>query len=146
MTQPLAFRNAFSSEFVFTGLWLLPMLYLPDIPAQYASKGRDEEGKKALRRLVGNVDGYDADHESSVVRYDFLECKALAKQESAGSTWGLFFKNKTNLKRGLISTLPFAFQNFVGVPLTFGYTTYFSSLQAWKTRFWVTSPKRSSLS
>jgi hypothetical protein len=31
-TSPMAFRNAFYSEFVFTGLWLIPMLYLPESP------------------------------------------------------------------------------------------------------------------
>ncbi|KAF6788171.1 sugar transporter [Colletotrichum sojae] len=33
-----------------------------------------------------------------------------------------------NLKRAVISTLPLTFQNFVGVPLMFGYTTYFFSM------------------
>lgn len=34
VTSPLAFRNAFYSEFVFTGLWLIPMLYLPESPGK----------------------------------------------------------------------------------------------------------------
>lgn len=32
------------------------------------------------------------------------------------------------MKRAVISTLPFTFQNVVGVPLMFGYTTYFFQL------------------
>lgn len=35
---------------------------------------------------------------------------------------------KVNLRRTIIATLPFTFQNFVGVPLIFNYTTYFFSL------------------
>jgi MFS family permease len=34
-TKPMDFRNIFYSEFVFTGLWLFPMLYLPDTPCEY---------------------------------------------------------------------------------------------------------------
>ncbi|KAM0335047.1 hypothetical protein ACHAQA_000081 [Verticillium albo-atrum] len=127
-TNPLAFRHVFYSEFVFTGLWLFPMLYLPESPAWYAANGRDEDGKKALRRLVGKVDGYDVDHEYAVIRYEFLKSRAAAEKEAAGSDWNLLFRNKINLKRALISTLPFTFQNFVGVPLMFGYTTYFFQL------------------
>jgi cytochrome bd-type quinol oxidase subunit 2 len=31
-TEPLKFRNIFYSEFLFCGLWLIPMLYLPESP------------------------------------------------------------------------------------------------------------------
>jgi MFS family permease len=34
-TKPMGFRNIFYSEFVFTGLWFFPMLYLPDTPCEY---------------------------------------------------------------------------------------------------------------
>ncbi|KAH7039567.1 general substrate transporter [Microdochium trichocladiopsis] len=124
--NPMAFRNAFYSEFVFTSLWLLVMLWLPESPAWYASKGRDEEGKKALRRLVGGVDGYDIDHEFAVIRYDFEQSQA--KRKATQSDWGAIFKNKTNLQRAFVSAIPFTLQNIVGVPLMFGYTTYFFQL------------------
>ncbi|KAG5747361.1 hypothetical protein H9Q70_009954 [Fusarium xylarioides] len=71
-TNPMAFRHIFYSEFVFTGLWLFPMLYLPETPS--------------------------------------------------------LFTNKINMKRAVISALLFTFQNVVGVPLMFGYTTYFFQL------------------
>lgn len=31
-TTPLQFRRIFYSEFTFLGLWLIPMLYLPETP------------------------------------------------------------------------------------------------------------------
>ena len=34
-TNPLAFRNAFYSEFVFFGLWLVPVLYIPESPGTF---------------------------------------------------------------------------------------------------------------
>ncbi|KAJ4024661.1 hypothetical protein NW752_003221 [Fusarium irregulare] len=125
-TNPMAFRHIFYSEFVFTGLWLFPMLYLPETPSWYASKGRHDEGKKALRRLVGNVKDYDVDREYSVLQYEMEESSSTAKGEN--SDWKALFTSRINMKRAVISTLPFTFQNVVGVPLMFGYTTYFFQL------------------
>uniref|UniRef100_A0A8H7K3Z6 Major facilitator superfamily (MFS) profile domain-containing protein n=1 Tax=Bionectria ochroleuca TaxID=29856 RepID=A0A8H7K3Z6_BIOOC len=127
VTSPLAFRNAFYSEFVFTGLWLIPMLYLPESPAWYAAKGRHEEGKKALRKLVGNVQGYRLDNEYAVIQQEVEESQARAKALGT-SDWKAVVCNRNNLKRAVISSLPFTFQNIVGVPLMFGYTTYFFQL------------------
>jgi MFS family permease len=31
-TKPMAFRHIFYSEFVFTGLWILPLLWVPESP------------------------------------------------------------------------------------------------------------------
>lgn len=121
-TDPYRFRNIFYSEFVFLGLWLVPMLYLPESPAWYAAKGRHEDAKRALRRLVGPVAGYDVDHEYAVVRFEVDESARLAR--ARGSEWRALV-SRVNLKRIVVATLPFTFQNFVGVPLIFGYTTYF---------------------
>ncbi|KXJ89300.1 general substrate transporter [Microdochium bolleyi] len=125
-TTPMLFRRIFYSEFVFTGLWFLCMLWLPESPAWYASKGRDEDGKKALRRLIGKVEGYDFDHEYAVIRYDYEQSKA--KRGAEQSDWSAIFKNKNNLKRAFVSAIPFSMQNIVGVPLIFGYSTWFFQL------------------
>ncbi|KAH8885823.1 general substrate transporter [Thozetella sp. PMI_491] len=122
-TEPLKFRNIFYSEFLFCGLWLIPMLYLPESPAWCARNGKHERGKKALQRLIGNVEGYDVDHEYAVIKYEVDESTALSKATSQ-SEWKMML-TKLNLKRAVIATLPFTFQNIVGVPLMFGYTTYF---------------------
>lgn len=37
VTEPLKFRNMFYSEFVFTGLWLVPLLCLPETPGTMAA-------------------------------------------------------------------------------------------------------------
>jgi MFS transporter, SP family, general alpha glucoside:H+ symporter len=93
----------------------------------YASKGRHEDAKKALRRLVGNVEGYDIEHEYLVIRNEVEQSMATANEQSENG-WSVLFKSRVNLKRMVIATLPFTYQNFVGVPLIFGYTTYFFSL------------------
>ncbi|KAJ4329020.1 hypothetical protein N0V84_000592 [Fusarium piperis] len=67
---PLRFRNIFSPEFAFCGLWLIPMLYLLESPAWCAMHGRPEDATKALRRLIGNVEGYGFDHEYAIIKYE----------------------------------------------------------------------------
>ncbi|ROT37977.1 general substrate transporter [Sodiomyces alkalinus F11] len=124
-TDPFNFRNVFYSEFVFFGLWLVPLVYLPESPAWYAAQDRDEDAKRSLRRLVGPVDGYDLDHEYAVVKFEVAQSARLAR--ARGSDWRAL-ASPVNLKRIVIATLPFTFQNFVGVPLIFGYTTYFLQL------------------
>ncbi|KAF5501311.1 Alpha-glucosides permease MPH3 [Colletotrichum siamense] len=126
-SNPMHFRNIFYSEFVFCGLWIMPMLFLPESPAWYASKGKHEEAKNSLRRLVGNVEGYDVEHEYAVMRYEIDQSIALSQSLGGDSDWKALM-TPINLKRAIISTLPLTFQNVVGVPLMFGYTTYFFSM------------------
>ncbi|KAF2994970.1 hypothetical protein E8E13_003257 [Curvularia kusanoi] len=132
-TEPLAFRHMFYSEFVFTGLWLIPLLWVPESPVWYCSKGRHEDAKKGLRRLVGDVEGYDIDHEYSVLQYETRKSKELA--EAAGTSDWKALRSKVNLVRCIIATLPFTFQNVCGVPLMFGYTVYFFQLAGVKDPF-----------
>lgn len=123
-TKPLAFRNIFFSEFVFFGLWMIPMLYLPESPAFLCIKGRHEEARKALRRLVGPVEGYDVDHEYAVLRQEVARSVAMKASENDWKAMA----TKINMKRTIIATLPFTFQAFCGNSLIFGYTTYFFQL------------------
>jgi hypothetical protein len=101
--------------------------------AWYCTKGRHEEGKKALHRLIGNVDGYNVDHEYSVLAYETKRSRELA--EAAGSSGWRALLTKTNIKRSVVATLPFTFQNVCGVPLMFGYTVYFFQLAGVKDPF-----------
>jgi hypothetical protein len=101
--------------------------------AWYCTKGRHEEGKKALKRLVGNVEGYDVDHEYSVLQYETEKSRELA-EASGKSDWAAL-RSKINLKRCVVATLPFTYQNICGVPLMFGYTVYFFQLAGVKDPF-----------
>ncbi|KAJ4334935.1 hypothetical protein N0V95_009041 [Ascochyta clinopodiicola] len=122
-TDMLKFRNIFYSEFVFCGLWLFPMIYLPETPVWLAGQGKHDQGKRALRRLVGNVDGFDIDHEYAVIEQEVEASVKLSKlQNNTDNAWKAFLSRK-NMKRTIVAALPLTFQNFVGVPLVFGYKT-----------------------
>lgn len=91
-----------------------------------SGQGRHDEAKRSLRRLIGTVEGYDIDHEYEVLR-DEVEKSAEAQRSLSENSWMAMLK-KVNMKRTIIATLPFTYQNFVGVPLIFGFTTYFFQL------------------
>lgn len=80
-----------------------------------------------MRRLIGNVEGYDVEHEYAVMRYEIDQSIKLSQSRGGDSDWKALM-TPINLKRAVISTLPLTFQNVVGVPLMFGYTTYFFSM------------------
>lgn len=92
----------------------------------YILKDRPEDAKKALRKLIGNVEGYDVDHEYAVLKHEADESVRIQTTQGRNE-WRAFFA-AINFKRTIIATLPFTMQNFVGAPLFFGYTTYFFQL------------------
>lgn len=47
-TNELAFRNIFYSEFVFFGLWIIPMVFLPETPGEQASTSVPAQSKALL--------------------------------------------------------------------------------------------------
>ena len=70
--------------------------------------GREDKAKKAMRRLIGNVQGYDVDHEYLVMKNNLADSQALMEKSSKVS-WIACFKG-TNLRRTLVSTIPFSMQ------------------------------------
>lgn len=61
------------------------------------------------------------------MRYEIDQSIALSQSLGGDSDWKALM-TPINLKRAIISTLPLTFQNVVGVPLMFCYTTYFFSM------------------
>jgi hypothetical protein len=80
--------------------WLINLAWL-------AGKGKHAQGEKALKWLVGNVEGYDVSHEFKVIVAEVEESKALVANKLS-SDWRLIFRG-VNLKRSIIATLPFTF-------------------------------------
>lgn len=107
-TTPLEYRRAFYSEFAILGVWVPILCWLPESPAWYYKKGKHEEAKKAIRRLMGNIEGYDLEHEYAVMGQEIDESLVLMHKSSKLS-WIACFKG-TNLRRTLISTIPFSMQ------------------------------------
>lgn len=94
--------------------------------AWYAAKGRHEKGKVALRRLIGNVEGYEIDREYRVLLKEVEESRRQTEAQ-AKTSWAAMLK-RPNLRRTIISALPLVFQSFSGIALVFGFSTYFFAL------------------
>jgi MFS family permease len=114
-TAPWEFRRAFYSEFAIFGVWLPILILLPESPAWYYKKGKHEAAKKSLRRLIGNVPDYDWDREYAVMAQEIDDSHVLVEKSSQ---YGLVacFKG-TNLRRTLVSTIPFSMQVSSGMPM-----------------------------
>lgn len=112
-TDPTNYRKAFYSEFAIFGLWLIPCILLPESPIYYCKRGMHEKAKKSLRRLIGNVEGYDIEHEYAAIRYDVEQSQA-ALDLMGKSSWAALFKGN-NLKRVFISTIVHTFQVGFGI-------------------------------
>ena len=74
----------------------------------YCKQGKHEKAKKSLRRLIGNVEGFDVDHEYSVIRYE-VELSQEALKQTTQYSWVSVFQPK-NLKRVCIGALPLMLQ------------------------------------
>lgn len=118
-TAPLEFRRIFYAQFVVVGLWLIPLFLVPESPTWLATKGRHEQGKKALRRLVGNVEGYDLEHE-----YAVLVAQHEASLRQSKYSWTTLFKGH-NLRRTMITCITPTLVYCCGQPLIYGQTAYF---------------------
>jgi MFS family permease len=105
---PMAFRTAFYSQFVFLGLWLPILVFLPESPVWLYKKGKHDKAQRARRRLIGNVPGYDWDHEYAVFAQDIDHSMQVAAQASRYTM--LATLKGTNLRRTLMSTMPLCIQ------------------------------------
>lgn len=93
----------------------------------YISRGEIEKAKRAHRRLVGNVEGYNHEAEFAILQKEVEISEAITAAYSGNSWFALLFK-RDNILRAVIASLPFAAQQFSGVPYTFNYATYFFQL------------------
>jgi MFS family permease len=72
------------------------------------------------------VPGYNLDHEYNVLRAEVRASEAITASYS-DNDWRALFR-WGNFKRCIAAALPFAAQQFAGVPYIYNYTTYFFQL------------------
>lgn len=107
-TDPLNFRLAFYSQFAILGVWAPICILLPESPVWLCKKGKHDRAKRSLRRLIGNVEGYDVEHEYKLIQQD-VAASLILMERSSKHDWIACFRG-TNLRRTLLSTIPFSMQ------------------------------------
>ncbi|EGV64551.1 MFS general substrate transporter [Yamadazyma tenuis ATCC 10573] len=116
-----AYRAMLSSQWGFAAVSLVLMLLIPESPTYYILQGKVDKAEQAYRRLLG--DPVAAVNQVTVVKETVLEAEKI----SEGSTYLDCFKG-VNLKRTMVSCVPFMSTSFSGVAFTGSYTTYFFQL------------------
>ena len=112
---------------------LICWIFLPESPRWCAERGQTERGKRTLARINRWVPDYDLDGEWSIIELEVAEGRALTEASTKYSYLALF--KGVNRRRLLISFGPFAWQQWSGVPVIFGYTSYFFQLAGLKNPF-----------
>lgn len=57
--QPTKWRPLIATEFVFTGVLMIAIWFVPESHLYHARKGEHEKAKMSMLRLYGNAPGYD---------------------------------------------------------------------------------------
>ncbi|KAE8538162.1 hypothetical protein D1P53_005500 [Cryptococcus gattii VGV] len=131
-----AWRPLMASEFVFTGLFVLMLPFVPESPIYHIRKGNEEKAKKCLVRLYGTAPDYDVDHEYLVI-LEQIEAERLLTQSNGKSSFFEIFKG-SNLRRTIAAAAGTCSQPLAGAPLLFSYSTYYFSIVGLQDPFLVT--------
>ncbi|ORY21515.1 general substrate transporter [Naematelia encephala] len=126
-SHPLDYKIPIYVEWGFVGFYVpVIILLLPESAWWLALHGKDDKAKRVLKRLYGRVSGYNVEHEYRVLVHAVqLEQTVHSSQKSA--SWLAIFKG-VDARRTFVSFFPFCMQQLFGVPLIFGYITYFFQL------------------
>ncbi|WVQ68182.1 uncharacterized protein L199_006388 [Kwoniella botswanensis] len=121
-----SYKMIFYSEFILLGSFVPALIFAPETPTWAARKGDEAKTRSCMRRLYGNVDSYDIDREYLVLRHIIEE----ESKERSDVWWRQYVEcfQGVNRRRTIVSFLPLAYQQFVGLSLFFAYTTYFFQL------------------
>ncbi|WWC69298.1 uncharacterized protein I206_103236 [Kwoniella pini CBS 10737] len=123
MTDPTNYLKAIYSEFVFLGLWIIALPFLPETPWYYARKEDEVKAKKVLGKIYKGVEGYDIDREYNAMLVEIQEEKYKSKSNSEVALKDIFMG--PHLRRTFASLFALVMQNWSGSPIIFNYTTYF---------------------
>ncbi|WVQ72838.1 hypothetical protein IAR50_002399 [Cryptococcus sp. DSM 104548] len=123
VTDSYAWKKAIYSEWVFMGLWLIAMPFMPESPWFYARNENETSAKAVMARLYKGVEDYDIDREYIVMQTEIQHEKENAESNSQVAFRDIF--RGVNLWRTMASVFCLVMQNWSGSAVVFNYTTYF---------------------
>ncbi|KAL1852832.1 hypothetical protein VTK73DRAFT_9124 [Phialemonium thermophilum] len=121
--EPHLWRHAIYSQWVFVGMALIVLVLIPETPRFYAQTGKHDKAKKVLKRIYKSVPNVDLEHEYSIILKEIEDGKVLAKNQEKVTIMDCF--RGTNLRRTIVSLVPYNNQIWDGAPVIFIYTAYF---------------------
>ncbi|OBU00900.1 hypothetical protein VE01_00842 [Pseudogymnoascus verrucosus] len=78
--NPMDYKLPILTQWALLGIMLPIFIYLPETAAYFAARGQDEKGKATLRRVNGNVEGYDVDAEYAIIKNTILHERAIDEE------------------------------------------------------------------
>lgn len=120
-TNPWSYRALFAAQWGFGATSILLAPFMPESPWYLLLRGNDAGVLKALRRL-----GHSASSAESHLAAMKLT-KNAADSETEGASFLECFRG-TNLRRTIITVMPFSIQAFSGVVWISSYNTYYFQL------------------
>lgn len=121
--QPYHWLEPIYTQWAQIGIMLLIYTFLPESPAWCVGAGKLDRAKKELRKLNGNVPGYDVDQQIEVLCLAAEHERAVAVEQNR-EHWTAIFRG-TNGMRTLISLWTNMAQQFIGLTLFGTFGTYF---------------------
>lgn len=115
------------------GVMCLCFLVVPESPWFYARRGNKEKAFKCLKRLYGNIEGYNYEEEYGIIVKTIEHERETLKRNKA-SAWTDLFKG-TNGKRTFAAAVIAASLQLGGFPILYTYATYTYSLAGFKNPF-----------
>ncbi|KAF9878618.1 hypothetical protein CkaCkLH20_04110 [Colletotrichum karsti] len=145
-TNPLDYKTPILTQWGFLGVMLPIFLWLPETPAYFAERDQDETGKEILRRVNGNVEGYDIETEYTIIKNIVLEERRV-RQEFGFDDMGLkqvllsFAEcfNRSNVRRTLGAALPGCAQQLAGLSFLNTYASLFFKQSGFSNAFQITT-------
>ncbi|KAM5343421.1 hypothetical protein ACJ41O_011958 [Fusarium nematophilum] len=145
-TNPENYKVPILTQWGFLGIMLPIFLWLPETPAYYAERDMDEEGKKTLERINGDIDGYDIEVEYSIIKNTILEERQLQRELGQDN---MTFKElirsylecfqRANVRRTLGAALPGCAQQLAGLSFLNTYASLFFKQSGFNNAFLITT-------
>ena len=123
-TQPTKWRPLIATEFIYTGVLIVCLPFVPESPMHFARRGEHDKAKKSLKALYGHVQEYDVDYEYRVIAHG-IEAEKAFNEIAAKSSWFEIFQG-INLKRTIAGSVGICSQWLSGCVVVFNYKSVFS--------------------
>ncbi|WVQ82451.1 hypothetical protein IAT38_004580 [Cryptococcus sp. DSM 104549] len=133
--QPYNYLDLIYTEWAMLGIMLIIYVYIPESPWWCANRELHDRGRAIIKRLNGNIDGYDVDFHYDIIQRTVEHEKAV-KEDLIGPGGG-FWKGVwdcrevftgSNGTRTLIAFFPAAVQQITGLAVLSNYSSYFAQL------------------
>jgi MFS transporter, SP family, sugar:H+ symporter len=141
----LNYKTPILTQWAFLGIMLPIFLILPETPQYYAERDQDEQGKRVLRKVNGNVPGYDIEVEYSIMKNGILEQRKRRQITEEKMGWKQLLRSYVdcfkgvNARRTLGAAIPACAQQLTGLSFLKTYSSLFFRQAGFSDPFLITT-------